>query len=76
MMFAAFLPRRQTSTIDIAVKLLLENKKDLQILGNEWTKLFRFAASQTQFYFDGKIFNQFDKGAMGSPLGTALVYRF
>ena len=29
-----------------------------------------------QFYFDGKIFNQFDKGAMGSPLGTALVNLF
>ena len=31
-------------------------------------KLFRFAISQTHFYFDGKIFDQVDGVAMFSPL--------
>ena len=63
-------------TIDIAVKLILENKKDLQFSENELTKLFRFATAQTHFYFDGKIFDQVDGVAMGSPLGPALAYLF
>ena len=46
-----------SETIDIAVNLILENKKDLKFLENELTKLFCFAASQTHFYFDEKIFN-------------------
>ena len=60
------IPLRET--IDIAVKLILENKKDLKFSENELTKLFRFATSQTHFYFDGKIFDQADGVAMGSPL--------
>ena len=43
---------------------------------NELTKLFRFATSQTHFYFDGKIFDQVDGIAMGSPLGPALANLF
>ena len=65
-----------SETIDIAVKLLLENKKDLKFSENELTKLFRFATAQTHFYFDGKIFDQVDGVAMGSPLGTALANLF
>ena len=62
--------------IDIAVKLILENKKDLKFSENELTKLFRFATAQTHFYFDGKIFDQVDGVAMGSPLGPALANLF
>ena len=47
-----------SETIDIAVKLFLENKKDLKFSENKLTKLFRLAKSQTYFYFDGKIFDQ------------------
>ena len=65
-----------SETIDIAVKLILENKKDLKFSENELTKLFRFATSQAHFYFDGKIFNQVDRVAMGSPLGPALANLF
>ena len=52
------IPLRET--IDIAVKLILENKEDPKFSENELTKLFRFASSQTRFYFDGKIFDQVD----------------
>ena len=43
---------------------------------NELAKLFRFATSQTYFYFDGKIFDQVDGVAIGSPLGLALANLF
>ena len=61
-----------SETIDAAVKLILGNKEDLKFPENEVTKLCRFATSQTHFYFDGKIFDQVDGVAMGSPLGPAL----
>ena len=65
-----------SETIDIAVMLILENKKDLKFSENELTKLFRFATSQMHFYFDAKIFHQVDGVAMGSPLGPALANWF
>ena len=66
-----------SETADIAVKLILENKKDLKFSENELTtKLFCFATSQAHFYFDWKIFNQVDGVAMGSPLGPALANLF
>ena len=34
--------------------------------------MFRFATSQTHFYFDRKIFDQVDGVVMFSPLGSAL----
>ena len=65
-----------SETIDIAVMLILENKKDLKFSENELTKLFRFATSETHFYFDVKIFDQVDWVAMGSPLRPALANLF
>ena len=57
-----------SETIDIAVKLILESKKDLKFLENVLIKLFRFATLQTHFCFDGKFFDQVDGVAMDSPL--------
>ena len=54
-------------------QLILENKNDLKFLENGLTKLFSFAAPQTHFYFDGKIFDQVDGVAIGSPLGPAVA---
>ena len=62
-----------SETIDIAVKLILENKKDLKSSENDLTKLFRFAKLQTHFYFDGKIFDQADGVATRFPLGPVLT---
>ena len=66
----------RSETIDIAVKLILKNKKDLKFSENELTKLFRFATAQTHFYFDGKIFDQVDGVATCSPLGPASANLF
>ena len=65
-----------SETIDIAVNLILENTKDLKFSENELTNLFRFATSQTHFYFDEKIFDQVDGVAMGSSLGAAVANFF
>ena len=65
-----------SETINIAVKLILENTKDLKFLENELTKLFRFATSQTHFYFDGKIFDQVDEVEMSYTLRPALANLF
>ena len=45
-----------SETIDIAVKLILENKKDTKFSENELTKLFRFATSRTQFFYRKKTY--------------------
>ena len=65
-----------SETIDVAVKLILENKKDLKLSENEFSKLFRFPTSQTHFYFDGEIFDQVDGVAIGSPLEPAFANLF
>ena len=65
-----------SETIDIAVKLILENKKGLKFSENELAKLFRLAMSQTYFYFDGKIFEQVDGVATVSPSGPSLTNFF
>ena len=63
-------------TIVIAVKLILENKKNLKFSENKLTSLLCFATLQTHFYFDEKIFNQVDSVSMESPLGPALANLF
>ena len=54
----------------------MENKKDLKFSEKELTELFRFASSQTHFYFDGKIIDQADGVAIGSILELALANLF
>ena len=61
-----------SETIGIAVKLILENKKDLTFSENKLTSLLCFAT----LHFDGKIFNQVDVVSMESPLGPALANLF
>ena len=56
-------------TDDIAVKLILENKKHLEFSENDLTKFFHFATSETHFYVDGKIFCHVHGIEIGSPLG-------
>ena len=68
-----------SETINIVVKLILENKKDLTFLENELTKLFYFTTWQTHFYFDRETLVQVDGVAMASLLGLAFpnfVYGF
>ena len=74
--FSLFTNILLSETIDIAVKLILENKKELKFSENELTNLFRSATSQAHLYFDRKIFNQVDGVAMSYILGPAFANLF
>ena len=56
-------------TIDIAVNLLLEKEPKLKISASDLKRIFIFATVETNFLFDGKVYDQIDGVAMGSPLG-------
>ena len=55
---------------------LLKRKKIFKLDKKELTELFHFATQKTHFLFDGKIFNQEDGIAMGSPLAPAMANLF
>ena len=64
-------------TIDIAVNLLLEKEPKLKkISASDLKRLFIFATAETNFLFDGKVYDQIDGVAMGSPLGPVLANLF
>ena len=55
-------------TIYIAINLIFNHNSNPNITRKEHKKLFLFAASQTDFIFHSKFYNQIDGVAMGSPL--------
>ena len=63
-------------TIDVAINLILNHNPTLNITRKELKKLFFFAASQTQFIFNSKFYNQIDGVAMGSPVAPVLANIF
>ena len=63
-------------TLDLAVKLILENNSELKITRKELKELFVFSTSKTNFIFDGVIYDQIDGIAMGSPLAPTLANLF
>ena len=48
-----------SETIDIAVKLILENKKDTKFSENQLTKLFRFVRHEHNFTTEKRHMKQF-----------------
>ena len=63
-------------TIHLTIDLLLEPKLDLKINRKDSKKLFQFAISQTNFHFNGSMYDQVDGVAMGSPLAPILANIF
>ena len=63
-------------TINLTINLLFEAKPDLNISRKDLQKLFQFATSQTNFLFNGNIYDQVDGVAMGSPLALILTNIF
>ena len=63
-------------SIDLAVSYILEGNKNLKLSKTDLTKLFSIATSQTHFLFDGKVYDQIDGVAMGSPLAPVLANLF
>ena len=54
--------------IDLTVSYILEGNKNIKLFKTDLTKLFFIATSQTHLFFDGKVYDQVDGVAMGSPL--------
>ena len=65
-----------SEAIDIAINLLFENSPDTKFTKRELRKRFRIATSETNFPFNGSIFDHIDGVAMGSPLAPVLVNLF
>ena len=63
-------------TIDIAINLIFNHNRNLNITRKELKKLFLFATSQTHFICNSKFYNQIPGVAMGSPLAPVLANIF
>ena len=63
-------------TIDLAVDMVFDHYKDIQMSRVQMRKLFIFATKQTHFKYDGQYYDQIDGVAMGSPLGPKLANLF
>ena len=62
--------------IDLAINLIFYHNPSLNITKIELKKIFLFATSQAHFIFNGKVYNQIDGVAMGSPLAPVLTNIF
>ena len=62
--------------IELAIDLIFEKTPDIDITKPKLRKLFVFATKQTNFTFDGIMYDQIDGVAMGSPLAPALANLF
>ena len=63
-------------SIDLAVSYITEGNASLRFSRTELTKLFSSATSQMHFLFNGKVFDQIDGVAMGSPHAPVLANPF
>ena len=62
--------------INLTIDLLFEAKIDLRISRKDLRKLFQFATRQSNFFFNGNMYDQVDGVAMGSPLTPIFVNIF
>ena len=58
---------------NLAVSYIAEGNPNLKLSITELTTLFSIANSQTHFLFNGKVYDQVDGVAMGSPLAPVLA---
>ena len=60
----------------VAVSYITEGNPSLKLSKTDLTKRFSFATSQDNFLFNGKMYDQIDGIAMGSPLAPVLANLF
>ena len=63
-------------TIDLVVKLIFDNKPNIQSTKINFKTLFQFATSGTHILFDGNYYDQIDGVAIGWGLGPVLANLF
>ena len=63
-------------SIDLAVSCITEGNTKLKFSRTEFVKTLCIATSQTNCLFNGKVFDQIDGVAMGSPLAPFLANLF
>ena len=62
--------------IDLAVSYIPQGNNKLKFSKPQLIKMFSIATSQTHFLFNGKVFDQIDGVAMGSPLAPVFTNLF
>ena len=63
-------------SIDLAVSYITDENPSLKLSKTDLTKLFSLTTSQSNFLFNGKMYDQIDGVAMGSPLAPVLANLF
>ena len=63
-------------TIDLAVNIIFDNNKSMNITKPQLKKRFVFATSPTHFLFNNETYDQTHGVGMGSPFGPALANLF
>ena len=62
--------------IDLAVSYITKGNTELKLSKDDLTKLFTIATAQTHFLFNGKVYDQIDGVAIGSPIAPVLADLF
>ena len=62
--------------IDLTVSYITDGNSDLKLSKSDLIKLSSIATAQTHFLFSGKVYDQIDGVAMGSPLAPVLANLF
>ena len=62
--------------LELALDYILSNNPEVNISRKDLKKLFQFATSEIQFYFNKEVYEQVDRVVMGSPLSPVLANLF
>ena len=62
--------------IDLAIFYITDGNKELKLSKAELTQFFTIATAQTHFLLNGKVYDQIDGVAMGSPIAPVLANLF
>ena len=62
--------------IDLAISYITKGNTKPKLSKDDLTKLFNIATAQTNFLFNGRVYDQVDGVAMGSPIAPVLANLF
>ena len=75
-MVSLFIDSPLKECIDLAVSYIPDRCINLKLSKADLTKLFSIVTSETRVFFIGKMYDQIDGVAMGSPLAPVLANIF